>query len=69
MYRHLAEMYEEKYGMAQGVPSPSGASALLREQGVPGIRYFDGMSRGRGQGTRNYVVFDDQLPKIVGVQR
>jgi hypothetical protein len=45
------------------------ASNKLREKGVPGIRYFDGSSRGKGEGSRNYVVFDDQLPKIVKVER
>lgn len=33
------------------------ASAILRQQGIPGIRYLDGGSRGAGQGTSNYVVF------------
>ena len=28
-----------------------------RKQGIPGIRYLDGGSRGAGQGTSNYVVF------------
>jgi hypothetical protein len=41
------------------------ASTFLRGQGIPGIRYLDGGSRGAGQGTRNFVVFDDQLPKIL----
>jgi hypothetical protein len=45
------------------------AAKALREKGVPGIRYFDGSSRGKGEGSRNYVVFDDQLPKIVKVER
>jgi hypothetical protein len=36
----------------------------LKGAGIPGIRYLDGMSRGKG-GTSNFVVFDDQLPKIV----
>jgi hypothetical protein len=40
-------------------------SAQLRDQGIPGIRYLDGGSRGAGQGTSNYVVFDDKLPKIL----
>lgn len=36
----------------------SGSSEqLLRSQGIPGVKYFDGVSRGAGQGTRNYVVF------------
>ena len=31
-----------------------------------GIRYLDGNSRGVG-GTSNYVLFDDQLPRILEV--
>lgn len=38
----------------------------LRELGIPGIRYLDGGSRGKGNGTSNFVLFDDQLPKIIG---
>jgi hypothetical protein len=30
---------------------------LLRQQGIPGIRYLDGGSRGAGSGTSNFVVF------------
>jgi hypothetical protein len=33
------------------------ASRQLRELGIPGVRYFDGGSRGAGTGTSNYVVF------------
>ena len=29
----------------------------LRDQGIPGIRYLDGGSRGAGGGTSNFVVF------------
>jgi hypothetical protein len=35
------------------------ASAWLSDQGIPGIRYFDGSSRSAGEGTRNIVVFDE----------
>ena len=38
-----------------------GASALLNEAGIPGIRYFDGNSRSAGEGTRNIVVFDEGI--------
>jgi hypothetical protein len=41
------------------------ATAKLREAGIPGIRYLDGMSRGAGEGSSNYVVFDDQLVDIL----
>ena len=35
------------------------------EAGIPGIKYLDAGSRGAGDGTRNYVVFDDKLVSIV----
>lgn len=41
------------------------AAQKLRKAGIPGIRYLDQGSRGAGDGTYNYVIFDDQIPKIV----
>jgi hypothetical protein len=38
---------------------------ILREAGIPGIKYLDAGSRGAGDGSRNYVVFDDKLISIV----
>lgn len=43
----------------------SAASAMLRDAGVPGIKYLDGQSRRAGDGTRNYVIFDDSLIDIL----
>jgi hypothetical protein len=40
-------------------------SEALREAGIPGIKYLDGNSRGAGEGSRNYVVFDDKLINIL----
>lgn len=44
------------------------ASSVLREGGVPGIRYFDAGSRSplgaKGKGTRNYVIFDPKRVEI-----
>ena len=37
------------------------ASNVFRESGIPGIKYLDQASRGAGEGSRNYVVFDDKL--------
>ena len=37
----------------------------LNEAGIPGIKYLDAGSRGAGDGTRNYVVFDDSLIDII----
>ena len=41
------------------------ASEKLRKAGIPGIRYLDAGSRGAGQGTANYVVFDDALIELL----
>lgn len=40
-------------------------AAALREAGIPGIRYLDQGSRAAGDGSRNYVVFDDALIEIM----
>lgn len=45
--------------------SPQAASDYLAKSGIPGIKYLDQMSRGAGKGSRNYVVFDDSLVKIL----
>jgi hypothetical protein len=45
--------------------SQAQASEWLRSLGIPGIRYFDGGSRGSGQGTRNFVIFDGDTAKIL----
>jgi hypothetical protein len=37
--------------------TPEKGAEFMRQQGIPGIRYLDGGSRGTGQGTSNYVVF------------
>jgi hypothetical protein len=52
-------------GGRRTVDSPELARKYLQEQGIPGIRYLDGGSRGAGEGSYNYVVFDDKIPKIV----
>lgn len=40
------------------------ASALLRESGIPGIKYLDQASRDAKQGTRNFVVFPGEEQNI-----
>lgn len=47
------------------VYSPHGASQSLRQAGVPGIKYLDSGSRAAGDGSRNYVVFDDKTVQIL----
>lgn len=40
------------------------ASDYLHELGVRGIKYLDGTSRGTGEGSYNYVIFDDKDVEI-----
>jgi hypothetical protein len=47
--------YAERQGMA---------SRALADAGIPGIKYLDQGSRDAGDGTRNYVVFDDKHIEI-----
>lgn len=42
-------------------------SNILQQQGIPGIKYLDGVSRSGGKGTSNFVLFDDQLPTIESI--
>jgi hypothetical protein len=51
--------------LASQFGSRDAASKQLAELGIPGIRYLDQGSRGAGEGTRNYVMFDDRFPNIV----
>lgn len=70
----LWKIKRTKYGAREAMQGNTGigdagiyASEQLRQQGIPGIRYLDQASRGSGQGTSNFVLFDDQLPRILEV--
>jgi hypothetical protein len=65
-------------GAGKGIPGPSvyssfvahagsepAATVALREAGIPGIKYLDQGSRTAGEGSRNYVVFDDKIIDIL----
>ena len=45
--------------------SPEETAAALRDAGIPGIRYLDQGSRGKGEGTSNYVVFNPDTIAIL----
>lgn len=45
--------------------SPKAASMFLKDAGFAGIKYLDGSSRGRGEGSYNYVIFDDAAVNIL----
>ena len=60
LYTLISDSFGES---AQGTPAKRASEALLAA-GIPGIRYLDGGSRSEGQGTYNYVAFDENLIKI-----
>jgi hypothetical protein len=44
---------------------PQEGSTMLRDAGIPGIRYLDAGSRAAGQGSHNHVVFDPATIEIL----
>jgi hypothetical protein len=57
---------EQAYArLSANMGSQAKATEFLRSVGLPGIKYFDGGSRGAGQGTRNFVIFDGDTAKIL----
>ena len=55
----------DEFRLAGSKDPRADASQWLYQQGVPGVQYLDEASRGAGDGTRNYVVFSDEIPKIL----
>jgi hypothetical protein len=58
--------FKERYGERPDAMDPirsvgqeKQASNRLHKAGIKGIRYLDGNSRGKGEGSYNYVIFDD----------
>ena len=49
--------------------SPAKGSAMLAKQGIPGIRYLDGGSRGTGSGTSNFVIFPGNEDMLTILER
>jgi hypothetical protein len=45
--------------------TPQESINALNKAGIPGIKYLDQGSRSAGEGSRNYVVFDDKLIDIL----
>jgi hypothetical protein len=62
---YMAEL-ETNREMASKMGDPAAmASQALQEAGIPGIRYLDQGSRGAGEGSHNYVVFDANSMDII----
>jgi len=66
VYRSLANRLEGSNAAAFDTSANSQkASDFLRQAGIPGIKYLDQGSRGTGKGTSNFVLFDENLAKIL----
>lgn len=52
------------HAAVQAAGSDTGAAAIVRGEGIPGIRYLDQGSRAAGEGTRNYVMFPGTEDRI-----
>ena len=63
-YEDLIDLYNEKGRVPRDMAQQK-ASEYLRLQGIPGIKYLDGGSRTGGQGTSNFVLFSDEIAKIL----
>ena len=64
LYSTLRATFPDAEFSRDGVDASKKASEALLAAGIPGIRYLDGGSRSEGQGTYNYVAFDENLIKI-----
>lgn len=66
MYAYASgeEFYRELSWWEKGAKQ---ASELLLAHGIKGIKYLDGASRGKGEGSYNYVIFSGDDVKITGV--
>ena len=62
--REAAQQWLDGLGVDDLVGKGVVASQRLADAGIPGIKYLDQGSRAAGEGSRNYVVFDDKLIEI-----
>lgn len=56
------ELYK---ALNQGLDNAAKTSAALNKAGIQGIKYLDQSSRADGKGTRNFVVFDPSMVKML----
>jgi hypothetical protein len=57
-------LYKRLVG-TKNIGSPQSASEYLNSIGIKGHRFLDQGSRGKGEGTYNYVIYDDDAIKIL----
>ena len=70
-YRRLAEGGTLPSGWAMAAQDRAKETSMaLAKAGIPGLRYLDGSSRNKGEGTYNYVVWDQNvLDRIALLER
>lgn len=59
IYQRVANTRPDPEMVGVKMRDEKAASAALHKAGIKGIRYLDGNSRGKGDGSYNYVVFDE----------
>jgi hypothetical protein len=60
-----ADLYHWLSGEHQGgLGSTNEVSNTLKKNGIKGVKYLDQESRGAGEGSRNFVIFDDKLVNV-----
>lgn len=68
-YDYLTSWSNEKgmpHASSKDAPDKK-ASMTLNDAGIPGLRYLDGISRKGGDGTRNYVIWDESVVSIESI--
>lgn len=58
-----------EHGWLTHSEAQAAASAALREAGIPGHKYFDGLSRVKGKGTHNIVIYDDARINVLDYEQ
>ncbi|GHU03562.1 hypothetical protein AGMMS49960_18130 [Betaproteobacteria bacterium] len=68
IYRRIVERGfkgEKEVTSAARKRAEKSASEYLNSIGIPGLRYLDGNSRSKGEGSHNYVIFDDNAIQML----
>jgi hypothetical protein len=66
---HLYNELVSEFTRAGSKTPAAEATEFLRQQGIPGMRYWDGGSRGQGAGTSNFVVFPGEEKMLSILER
>jgi hypothetical protein len=63
-FKHLSPHTRDGIDLARRMESRVWTDEAVAK-GIPGVKYLDAGSRAHGDGSRNYVVFDDQIVEIL----